>query len=303
MGEMEMAGFRRSVSSLSALATFEAAARLLGFTRAAEELGVTQAAVSRQIKLLEAELNTTLFLRGHRKVELTPSGTLLAGALTGAFDQVAEAIDTIRRPAAANTVTFGATLGFMHFWLLPRLPAFRAAHPEVQLRLVSQDSGFDLRRDSVDVLIQYGKPPFDGARCLATLPDVVFPVAAPSFPGLERALEQLPLIGCEWAEPSWLSWRRWSQLAGLPVPQRANALRFSQYTDAIYAAVGGEGVALGWNSLIGAHLADGRLVRLGTHQVQPDERHCLSLPSTRTQGRGAKRLTEWLVSEFEAGQA
>lgn len=303
MGGRDMAGFRRSVSSLSALATFEAAARLLGFTRAAEELGVTQAAVSRQIKLLEAELNTPLFIRGHRKVELTPAGIVMARALTGAFDQVAEAIDTIRRPAAANTVTFGATLGFMHFWLLPRLPAFRAAYPDVQLRLVSQDLGFDLRRDAVDVLIQYGKGPFDGARCVASLPDVVFPVAAPSLPGLDKPLDQLPLIACEWVEPSWLTWRRWAQMAGLPPLQKANALRFSQYTDAIYAALGGEGVALGWQSLIGAHLADGRLVRLGQGQVTPEEKHCLLVPTTRTQGRGARRLTEWLVAAFEAQQA
>lgn len=298
-----MAGFRRSVSSLSALATFEAAARLVGFTRAAEELGVTQAAVSRQIKLLESELNTPLFIRGHRKVELTPSGIMLARALTGAFDQVAEAIDIIRRPAAANTVTFGATLGFMHFWLLPRLPAFRAAHPEVQLRLVSQDSGFDVRRDAVDVLINYGKGSFDGARCLATLPDVVFPVASPSMAGLDRPLDQLPLIGCEWLEPSWLSWRRWTQLAGHPPLQKANALRFSQYTDAIYAAVGGEGVALGWQSLIGSHLRDGRLVRLGRQQVTPEETHNLLVPTTRAQGRGARRLTEWLVDAFATEKA
>lgn len=298
-----MAGFRRSVSSLSALATFEAAARLVGFTRAAEELGVTQAAVSRQIKLLEADLNTPLFIRGHRKVELTPAGVMLARALTGAFDQVAEAIDIIRKPAAANTVTFGATLGFMHFWLLPRLPAFRAAHPDVQLRLVSQDAGFDVRRDSVDVLINYGKAPFDGARCLASMPDVVFPVASPGLPGLMRPLDQLPLIGCEWLEPSWLSWRRWTQLAGHPPLQKANALRFSQYTDAIYAAVGGEGVALGWQSLIGAHLRDGRLVRLGTLQVAPEEAHNLLVPTMRTQGRGARKLTEWLVNAFATDQA
>ncbi|GAB4269647.1 MAG: LysR substrate-binding domain-containing protein [Pararhodobacter sp.] len=298
-----MAGFRRSVSSLSALATFEAAARLLGFTRAAEELGVTQAAVSRQIKLLEAELNTALFVRGHRKVELTPAGVVLAKALTGAFDQVSEALDAIRKPAQANTVTVGATLAFMHFWLLPRLPAFRAAHPEVQLRLVSQDHGFDLRRDPVDVLISYGRPPFDGGRCLASLPDRVFPVAAPALANLHKPLESLPLIGCEWLEPSWLGWRRWAQMAGLSAFPKATALRFSQYSDAIYAAVGGEGVALGWEALVASHLADGRLVRLGDALVVPEETHSLLVPTTRTQGRGARILTEWLVGAFARAQA
>lgn len=295
-----MAGFRREVSSLGALATFEAAARLMGFTRAAEELGVTQAAVSRQIKLLEAELNMTLFVRGHRKVELTPAGLTLSRALTGAFDQVSEALDTIRRPVAGKTVTVAATLAFTHFWLLPRLPAFRAAHPEVQLRLVSQDSGFDLRRDSVDVLIHYGKPPVDGGRCLAELPEKVFPVAAPAL--ADRPWDSLPLIACEWVEPSWMGWRRWSQLAGQGAMTRPSALRFTQYSDAIYAAIGGEGVALGWQALVGGHLADGRLVRLGEAEVVPEESNMLLVPTTRRPGKAAQVFTDWLVAAFEAAQ-
>lgn len=296
-----MAGFRREVSSLGALATFEAAARLMGFTRAAEELGVTQAAVSRQIKLLEAELNMTLFVRGHRKVELTPAGLTLSRALTGAFDQVSEALDTIRRPVAGKTVTVAATLAFTHFWLLPRLPAFRAAHPEVQLRLVSQDSGFDLRRDTVDVLIHYGKPPVDGGRCLAELPERVFPVAAPAL--ADRPWDSLPLIACEWVEPSWMGWRRWSQLAGQGSMTRPSALRFTQYSDAIYAAIGGEGVALGWQALVGGHLADGRLVRLGEAEVVPEETNMLLVPTTRRPGKAAQVFTDWLVAAFEAAQA
>lgn len=298
-----MAGFRRSVSSLSALATFEAAARLKGFTRAAEELGVTQAAVSRQIKLLEADLNTPLFLRGHRKVELTPGGAMLARALTEAFDQVAEALDVLRRPLQQKTVTVGATLAFTHFWLLPRLPDFRAAHPDIQLRLVSQDSGFDIRRDTVDVLIHFGKPPIDGARCLAALPERVFPVCAPSLAATGKPLTSLPLIGCEWIDPSWLSWKKWAQLAGLSPPPRPSALRFSQYTDAVYSAMAGEGVALGWQALVGPMLADGRLVRLGEAEVVPEEANLLLVPAARAPSRAARDFTDWLVAAFAAVQA
>ena len=297
-----MAGLRRSISSLGALATFEAAARLMGFTRAAEELGVTQAAVSRQIKLLEAELNMPLFVRGHRRVELTPAGLVLARALTGAFDQVTEALDTIRRPVQGKTVTVGATLAFTHFWLLPRLPAFRAAHPEVQLRLVSQDSGFDLRKDSVDVLIHYGRPPVDGGRLLAELPERVFPVCAPALARRGLSLDQMPLIACDWVEPTWLGWRRWAQLAGLPPLARPSALRFSQYSDAIYAAIGGEGVAMGWQALVGGHLVDGRLVRLGQAEVVPDEVNMLLVPATRNPGKAARVFTDWLVAAFVAAQ-
>lgn len=298
-----MAGLRRSVSSLSALSTFEAAARLQGFTRAADELGVTQAAVSRQIKLLEAELNTPLFVRGHRRVDLTPAGVTLSNALTGAFDQVSEALDTIRRPMEAKTVTLGATLAFMHFWLLPRLPEFRAAHPDIQLRLVSQDTGFDLRRDPVDVLIFYGTPPVDGAKLVAALEDQVYAVACPGFAKAPVQFETLPLIGCEWVEPTWLSWRRWAQMAGVGPLTKAKSLRFSHYADAIYAAMAGEGAALGWQSLVAPLVAQGRLERLSPHIVTPAERHTLLIPSSRAQSKAARALTEWLKAAMTAEQA
>lgn len=295
-----MARLRGSVSSLSALATFEAAARLQGFTRAAEELGITQAAVSRQIKLLEADLGAPLFLRGHRRVDLTPAGALLVRSLTGAFDQIVEAIETIRTPHNAKTVTIGATMAFAHFWLLPRLPAFRAAHPDVQLRLVSQDNSFDLRRDTVDLAIIYGADPFDGGRCLAALPDRVLPVCSPSLAARGLPLHDLPLIGCEWVEPTWLSWRRWAQLAGLPPLSRATSLRFSHYTDAIYSAMANEGVALGWEALVAPLIADGRLVVLHDAVVHPNEKHSLVIPTTRAQSRAARMVADWIADTFRA---
>lgn len=296
-----MPGLRRAVSSLGALASFEAAARHLSFTRAAGELGVTQAAVSRQIKLLEAELNTPLFQRGHRRVTLTPAGALLAQSLTGAFDGIADTIEAIRRPVSTRTVTVGATLGFAHFWLLPRLPRFRAEHPNVQLRLVSQDTVFDPVRDPLDVLVQYGRAGARGARILASMPDRVFPVCAPALRNrLGEDLAALPLIGADWVEPSWLTWRRWSALAGVALNPNADALRFSHYTDAIYAAIGGEGVALGWSTLVGPLLAEGRLVRLGQLEVTPDEHHCLLVPETRAPTRAAQAFIDWMVAGFAA---
>lgn len=294
-----LAGLRRQGVSLSALAAFEAAARLSGFTRAAEEMGITQAAVSRQIKQLETDLGVALFTRGHRRVDLTPAGLVLSRAMTGAFEQVIEALDQIRAPRDARTVTLGATLAFMHFWLLPRLPAFRAAHPDVNLRLVSQDTGFDLRRDPVDLLVVYGRPPFDGGTCVAEMPDRVLPVCAPDLARRGLGLHALPLIGCEWVEPSWLSWRKWAQLAGLPPLTRATALRFSHYTDAIYSAIAGEGVALGWEALVRAQIAQGRLVALPDGAVIPEERHCLVLPASRSPGRAARLVADWLAEAMQ----
>lgn len=303
-----MTSLRRSVQSISALTTFEAAARLGGFTLAANELGVSQAAVSRQIKLLEADLNTPLFLRAHRRVTLTPAGEALAGALSSAFGRVAEVIETIRRPTFPGTVTVGATLAFSHFWLLPRLAAFRAIHPEVRLRLVAEDSSSDLRHDRLDLAIRYGTGTFEGASSLASLQDEVFPVCSPSLRtdrGLDGSVERLvaaPLLASDWLDPSWLSWRQWARLAGLgPALGRASdmsSLRFNHYTDTIQAAITGEGVALGWSRLLSGPLAEGKLVRACDRSVWPAERYHLLVPADREANGAARKVLDWLIQTF-----
>lgn len=298
-----MSSIRHAVPSLSALATFEAAARLGSFTRAGEELGVTQAAVSRQIKGLEDDLGCALFFRVHRRVELTPSGVVLAQAMTGAFAQILEALDTLRRPAQARVVTLGATLGFAHFWLLPRLARLRSDHPKVQIRLVSQDTPFDLRRDGLDILVHYGVPGAEAKTPRAVLQDEVFPVAAPSVlraspeMGLSLMLDRLPLIGAEWVEPSWLNWRKWAALAGVQPPKAEGDLRFNHYTDAIQAAISGEGLALGWARLIAPLIEDGRLQRLPGPAVVPAECHCLIVPDP-TPRPAVQAVAEWIEREF-----
>lgn len=303
-----VASLRRTISSLGALSTFEAAARLSSFTQAAAELGVTQAAVSRQIKQLEAELNTALFLRAHRRVELTPQGLALSSVLSESFHRIAEMIETIRQPLVADSVTVGATLAFTHFWLLPRLSDFRAAHPDIKLRLVADDGLGDLRRDRLDLSVRYGQPPFDDARSIASLTDEVFAVCSPDL--LARLgmaadtadLLKMPLLSSDWVEPSWLSWRAWGKLAEKP-PALGRAsdlsrLRFNHYTDMIHAALHGEGVALGWATLISRYLEEGRLVRLGTARVVLAERYHLLEPLGRTPSRAARLFRDWLQAQF-----
>lgn len=299
-----MPTIRRSVSSLASLASFEAAARHGSFTLAAAELGVTQAAVSRQIKRLEDDLNVRLFLRSHRKVELTVEGRLLAKVMTEAFGRVTETVDAIRQPLADDTVIVGTTLAFSHFWLVPRLPAFRAAHPGIKLRLISEDTGFDLRQGRMDVVVRYGEPPFAEALSLASMPDEVFPVCSPAFlasvsPTTDpRTISAYPLIGLEWLDPAWLSWSRWAIQAGHGEVEVRSELRFNHYTDAIYAAINGEGVVLGWRQLISSLLEDGRLVRLGEAASIPSERYHVLRPSHRKPTAPVERFTAWLVSEF-----
>lgn len=303
-----MVSLRRSLSSVGALVTFEAAARLGGFTLAANELGVSQAAVSRQIKLLEAELNTPLFSRAHRRVQLTPAGQALSAAVSGSFNRIAEVLDAIRNPGTAEVVTIGATLAFSRFWLLPRLPAFRVEHPQIKLRLLADDVPLDLGRDKLDVLIHYGQPPFSGAVSRAALPDEVFPVCSPALKqrldaevGAGR-LRHVPVIVSETVDPSWLNWRKWVAVAGAQSPwARASeqiTLRCNHYTDSIQAAINGEGVALGWSTLLADQLAEGRLVRLGEAALRPEDRYHVLVPDGRSLGSHTQTFVDWIAGQF-----
>jgi DNA-binding transcriptional LysR family regulator len=284
---------------------FEAAARLGGFTKAADELGVTQAAVSRQIRALEEELNTPLFVRGHRKIQLTAAGRVLADAVGQSFERIADAVEVVRHPTRPEILTVSTTLAFSHFWLLPRLPSFRTEHPALELRVISQDAPIDLRDGEIDVILRFGRAPFRDGRTVASFPEMAYPVCSPDFaerlgPDFDVSrLAELPLIELDPVEPAWMTWRRWFDHAGMKRPSRRSGLRFNHYSDAVYAAINGEGVSLGWHRLLERPLADGRLVRLGNVAVETEERHHLVVRETVLEGSAVKAFTGWIESCFD----
>jgi DNA-binding transcriptional LysR family regulator len=306
--EDPMPTLRRSIPSINALVTFEAAARLGSFTLAAAELGVTQAAVSRQIKLLEDDLNTALFVRAHRRVTLTRAGAALSGSVGAAFANMAEMIETIRRPALEDTVTLGATLAFNHFWTLPRLSEFRAMHPEINLKILSDDAPIDLRRDRLDAVVRFGSPPFPDGQCLAARQDVVFPVCSPRLVqqlGIDPAhadLASLPLIASDNVSPTWLNWGTWASAVGLGgAIGRASdrsRLRFNHYTDTIEAALNGQGVALGWSMLLANHLREGRLTQLGGQSLTTRESYCFVVGRSSENRSATQALAKWITEEM-----
>jgi DNA-binding transcriptional LysR family regulator len=299
-----MTSLRRSISSIPSLATFEAAARLGSFTLAARELGVTQAAVSRQIRLLESDLNRQLFQRSHRHVELTRAGQVLAASVTMGFDRITETIEELREDRLAGTVTLGATLAFSHFWLLPRLTSFRRTHPDVKMRLISQNNPFDFRRDGVQIAIRYGHPPFPGTRVVASFSDRISPVCSPAFRDQvgpitdDREIFNLPLITVDWADPTWTTWGSWTEGAGFGRQELRYALRFSHYTDAIYAAMSGEGVALAWERLLHRQISEGQLVRLGSASMDPEDGYHAVIAEGADLDEDAQQIINWIAEEF-----
>jgi DNA-binding transcriptional LysR family regulator len=283
--------------------TFEAAARLKSFTRAARELNVSQAAVSRQIRLLEDDFGEPLFKRGHRRVETTFAGDILGVTLNRALDMISETVDSLRSRQGIETLTIGSTVAFSYFWLLPRLTSFNEKHPGLKIRVVSQDEPFDLRANEVDVVIWFGIPPFLDGKTVKAVSDKVFPVASPGFATRFRlplhpdVFQSMPLIGTDVSDPSWMTWQDWFERVDPGAKNPPIGLQFNHYTDAIAAAIAGQGVALGWNLILADFLAKGQLVRLA-EPIDSEATYNVLVPKTRRTSEATESFIKWLESTF-----
>lgn len=296
--------FRKSLPSLTALVALEAVVRLRSVTRAAQELGVTQAAVSRQIAALEAEFGFPLFRRGHRSIEPTAACVSMASALSASLSSMADAADRLRASASREIVTIGATLAFSSFWLLPRIAEFRRFHPGIQIRVVSQDAWLALDGGEVDIAIRYGLPPFADGTVLASCEDTIGPVCSPGYAerlsGADFWNGQYELIDMDVPDRTWVTWPDWFShvCPAMPVPQPS--LRFSHYTEAIGAAKAGQGLALGWGILVRDFLADGSLVRVGDRQVAAEGRHNVIVPHRRRRDGMRDIAAGWMTEALNA---
>ncbi|MEL6348085.1 MAG: transcriptional regulator GcvA [Myxococcota bacterium] len=292
--------------SLSGLRAFEAAARHLSFTRAAQELYVTQGAISHQIRALEEELGYPLFNRLPRRVTLTEEGQILGQALTGAFEDIVGALAEIGRLQQQGWLTVSASPSFAVKWLVPRLDDFRAHHPEMDVRIAATDRLVDPRREPVDLCIRYGAAVSTGLDAEVLITDRVFPVCSPALLHGARPL-QTPadlrhhrLLHDEMflEHPDRPGWRRWAALAGVSL-EGALSARFSHASMALEAAVAGQGVALGRSSLVALDLAEGRLVQpFGPAFASSFSYRLVAAPGGLQRPR-VKRLVAWLKTQAE----
>ena len=252
----------RRLPSLNAVRAFETAARHLSFSRAADELHVTHAAISHQVKGLETYLRVPLFRRLNRAVRLTEAGQAYLPPLRDALDNIAQATARIRDGESAGALTISTSPPFAAKWLVPRLSAFREAHPEIDVWLTPSFHAVDFAREEVDAAVRWGGGEWPGLRAdlLGTMD--VFPVCSPRLlrgPQPLRTPEDLrhhPLIH----DASGEDWRRWLAAAGVSVVP-APSLHFHDSSLVIQAAIEGQGVALAYSALVADDLAAGRVVR------------------------------------------
>jgi len=258
----------RALPSLDFLRGFEAAGRRLSFTLAAEELFVTQSALSRQIKALEDALGTALFERRHRALALTPIGTAFHRDVSDGLESLAAAAERVRGGTRAPGLTLSTTVSFASLWIIPRLATFRAKHPDVEVYVSADDRLVDLARGDVDVAVRYLPEAAAPQHAVRLFGERMTPVASPAVAHGRSPLRSpadltqhvlLHLDDPDGRTP-WLDWRSWLASNGQPGLKAAGSLRFRIYDQVVQAAVGGQGVALGRLPMIAEHLRDGRLV-------------------------------------------
>ena len=264
----------RSLPPLTALRAFEAAARHGNFVKAAAELGVTAGAISQHIKGLEERLGITLFRRLARGVKLTDAGRAYLPGIAEGFDRLARATLQVHDSGLAGRLTVTVLPSFAAGWLVRRLPAFRARHPDIDLVIRSERQTVDLHRDDADLAIRYGLGDFPNLEATHLMREEIFPVCAPALLNADPPLrapadlarhELLHDAGALGNEP-WIRWQPWLDQWGLDAfglneAGKRPALHFTDSVQLYQAAVLGQGVALGRSVLLGDELAAGRLVR------------------------------------------
>ncbi|HJL14709.1 MAG TPA: transcriptional regulator GcvA [Sandaracinaceae bacterium LLY-WYZ-13_1] len=292
--------------SLPGLEAFEAVARLGSFTRAARALHVTQGAVSHRIRSLEEQLGCSLFVRRARGVALTDEGRALESSARAAFAHLREGVEAVGRAREGGAFTLSCSPSFAVRFLVPRLPAFRAAHPEVDLRIAADDRLVTPGRDGIDACLRYGAGGYPGVERTRLATERIGPVCAPHVARALRSPADLAdrvLLHDEVLRdhPGRVGWRRWLEAAGVADavdPDRGP--RLSHVHMALEAAVAGQGVALGRTTLVRADLEAGRLVRPFSLELASGLSYWLLTPRGVEPPPRVAAFREWLLAEARA---
>jgi LysR family glycine cleavage system transcriptional activator len=288
----------RKLPPLNAVRAFEAAGRYLSFTGAAQELLVTQSAVSRHVSVLEDWLGAKLFFRRQRGIELTPRGEAYFRSLSTALDQIDQATRRMRDDAGEKVLRLKLPPTFAIRWLVPRLRGFQALHPDIEVRITSSHQAANFEREDVDVFVhsEFGPPPGEGYRRLFA--EVLLPVCSPAL------MQRGPPLG----RPSDLAghvllssqhrprdWPLWLAAAGITTLEAKGAISFDNAALAYQAAIDSLGVVMAQRALIEEDLNNGRLIAPFERQVPTQGAYYLAFPPGRPKPPRVAAFEAWLL--------
>ncbi|QJR14069.1 transcriptional regulator GcvA [Usitatibacter palustris] len=300
----------RSLPPLDLLPGFEAAARHLSFTKAAEELFLTQSAVSRQILALEEFLGVQLFERRHRALALTEAGQAYLRTVAPVLDHVREATRRLREPRTGHVLTVTTTLSFAATWLVPRLARFRKEHPRVDVRIAASGDVLDMAREGIDVAIRDIPQGHEPAGSIPLAGEHVAPICSAEYFEEARAAKR-PLAKPEDLrhhvlihvhDPTgkwpWIAWETWMESSGLEPFTTAGTLTFGQYDQVVQAALLGQGIAMGRMTLVSDHVRRKQLVVLfGKRQRLARAYHAIYAPGAAARPE-AQQFVSWVRAEI-----
>jgi LysR family glycine cleavage system transcriptional activator len=296
------AELRRSIPPLNALRSFEAAARHQSFTRAADELCVTQGAVSHQVKALEAELNLKLFNRERQGLVITDAGHDYLAVVRDAFDRIALGTDRLLQRLHSGVITVSTSPDFAAKWLVSRLGRFAEAYPQIELKVSATMHHVDFAREDVDLAIRHGAGNWVGLDAVNLRSEELFPVCSPALPRSRCGIHspedvlQFPLLHLNDRS----DWSRWLEAAGAlgggllhgPILNHASML--------IDAAINGQGIALARTALAAADLINGRLVRPFQTTLPLKNTYWIVCPKATSALPKIAAFRDWLLAEAAA---
>lgn len=291
----------RRVDRLQRLAVFEAAARLGSFTAAAAELGMTQPAVTRQIRSLERSLDSELFTRTSNRSELTEEGRRLRDHVSAGFDEIEEGLAELDE--LTGTFTLASHPGIVQMWLMPHLDELQTAIGDLDLRLWFFERDDELVDGAFDAAIRIGTGDFPGCRSRLLFSETVVPIAAPSFAeehGLSTAstardVHQVPFVHMDDGGSPWMTWAEWLAEFGIALRRLPGRVLFHNYPMVLQQAILGRGVALGWRPLIDEYVNGGALEVVGP-EVRSSRGYYITWP-TSGGGEHVEALVSWLLPD------
>jgi LysR family glycine cleavage system transcriptional activator len=290
----------RLVPSLGALQAFEAAARHLSFTRAAEELRLTQGAVSRQVAALEAQLSVRLFERVRQRIVLTPAGSAYAAEVRDLLGRLAAAtLSTMAFKTTGGTLSLAVLPTFGTRWLIPRLPRFFQKHPEVTINFATRIVPFDFAREPFDAGIHFGHPDWPGAAFHRLMGESIVPVASPALLKRLAIAEPADVLRAPLLQQATRpqAWGEWLAAQGIdPASGRAGP-SFEQFAMVAQAAVAGLGMAIVPRFLVEEELASGQLVQPFARPVESGQAYWLVYPENRADRPALAAFRDWLLDE------
>ena len=289
----------RKLPPLNSLRAFESAARHLSFTKAANELCVTQAAISHQVKILEGYLKQNLFIRLTRELQLTDTGRKLLPVLTASLDSVALSIKEIKTQTSTAQINVRLPPSFASKWLSPRMMDFWRRYPEVSISLQHGTQPVDFANENIDIAITYGRGKWSGVQAFPVMTLDYFPVASPEF------LQQSPKV----AEPKDMAnfyllhdanydvWPEWFAQAGEKNISLKSGYIFDDTNVLIQAALDGQGFALCSSAFVDDHIAAGRLVKVFEQSLETDYAYHICYPKNHLQRAGVSEFRNWLLEQ------